>query len=133
MPVDYLLKTEPSEYSFADLQKDKETVWEGVANPTAVMHMRAMKPGDRVIIYETGGVRSAVGTGTVVSADASDPKKPVVKIKAGQPIAKPIALERNQAQQALRQFSTGQDRQALRRSAHYRPIQIPRRRMSSGS
>ena len=70
MSGNYLLKTEPSEYSFADLQKDKETVWEGVKNPTAVMHMRGMKAGDRLIIYETGGVRSAVGTGTVISVDA---------------------------------------------------------------
>ncbi len=93
MAAEYLLKTEPSEYSFADLQKDKETIWEGVANPTAVMHMRAMKSGDRVIIYETGSVRSAVGTGTVLSADASDPKKPIIKIKAGQPIAKPTSLD----------------------------------------
>ncbi len=93
MAADYLLKTEPSEYSFADLQKDRETVWEGVANPTAVMHMRAMKAGDRVIIYETGSVRSAVGTGTVITADASDPKKPVVKIKSGQLIPKPVSLD----------------------------------------
>ena len=93
MPADYLLKTEPSEYSFADLQKDKETVWEGVANPTAVMHMRAMRPGDRVIIYETGSVRSAVGTGKVISADASDPKKPLIKIKAGPPIVKSFSLD----------------------------------------
>jgi predicted RNA-binding protein with PUA-like domain len=93
MPAEYLLKTEPSEYSFADFQNDKETVWEGVSNPTAVMHMRAMKPGDRVIIYETGSVRSAVGTGTVLSVAASDPKLPVVKLKAGQPLGKPVSLE----------------------------------------
>jgi predicted RNA-binding protein with PUA-like domain len=93
MPADYLLKTEPSEYSFADFRKDKETVWEGVSNPTAAMHMRAMKTGDRVIIYETGSVRGAVGTGTVISADASDPKKPIVKLKVGHPIAKPVSLE----------------------------------------
>jgi predicted RNA-binding protein with PUA-like domain len=92
MPADYLLKTEPSEYSFADLQKDKQTVWEGVTNPTAVMHMRAMKAGDRVIIYETGSVRSAIGTGTIISADPSDPKKPIVEIKAGQCISKPVSL-----------------------------------------
>ncbi len=93
MPADYLLKTEPSEYSFADLQKDKQTVWEGVSNPTAVKHLRAMKAGDRLIIYETGSVRSAVGTGTVISVDASDPKKPIVKVKAGKAIEKPVSLE----------------------------------------
>lgn len=93
MPANYLLKTEPSEYSFADLQKDKQTVWEGVSNPTAVKHLRAMKAGDRLIIYETGSVRSAVGTGTVISVDASDPKKPIVKVKAGKAIEKPVSLE----------------------------------------
>ncbi len=93
MPGAYLLKTEPSEYSFAGLLKDKETVWDGVANPTAVMHMREMKAGDRLIIYETGNVKSAVGTGTVLSVNAADPKNPVVKLKVGKPIAKPISLD----------------------------------------
>jgi predicted RNA-binding protein with PUA-like domain len=89
---DYLLKTEPSEYSFADLQRDKVTVWDGVSNPTAVKNLREMAPGARLIIYETGDRKSAVGTATVVSVDASDPKNPAVKIKAGKAIAKPIAL-----------------------------------------
>jgi predicted RNA-binding protein with PUA-like domain len=88
----YLLKTEPTEYSLAELLKDKETEWEGVKNPTAVMHLRAMQAGDRLIIYETGNVRSAVGTATVISVDASDPRKPVVKIKAGKALAKPVSL-----------------------------------------
>ena len=89
----YLLKTEPSEYSFANLVKDVETQWDGVANPTAVMHMRAMKAGDRLVIYETGNVKSAVGTATVVSADAKNPKNPVVKIKAGKALAPVTSLE----------------------------------------
>jgi predicted RNA-binding protein with PUA-like domain len=93
MPGAYLLKTEPSEYSFAGLLKDKETVWDGVANPTAVMHMREMNAGDRLIIYETGNVKSAVGTGTVLSVNAADPKNPVVKLKVGKPLAKPISLD----------------------------------------
>jgi len=89
----YLLKTEPSEYSFADLQKDGTTEWDGVANATAVMHMRGMKAGDRVVIYETGNVKSAVGTATVVSVDAKDPKNPLVKLKAGKAVARPVSLE----------------------------------------
>ena len=92
MSSDYLLKTEPSEYSFADLQRDKVTVWDGVSNPTAVKNLREMPPGARLIIYETGDRKSAVGTATVVSVDASDPKNPAVKIKAGKAIAKPITL-----------------------------------------
>jgi predicted RNA-binding protein with PUA-like domain len=93
MPSDYLLKTEPSEYSFADLQRDRVTGWDGVSNPVAVKNLRGMKPADRLIIYETGDHKSAVGTATVVSVDASDPKNPAVKIKAGKPLAKPITLE----------------------------------------
>lgn len=88
----YLLKTEPSEYSFADLQRDKATVWDGVHNPVAVKNLGAMKPGDRLVIYHTGDEKAAVGTATVVSADASNPKNPAVKIQAGKPIGKPVAL-----------------------------------------
>jgi predicted RNA-binding protein with PUA-like domain len=89
----YLLKTEPSEYSFADLKKDGETEWDGVSNPTAVKNLREMKPEARLIIYETGDTRSAVGTATVASVNAKDPKKPVVKIKAGKALAKAVSLE----------------------------------------
>jgi predicted RNA-binding protein with PUA-like domain len=90
--VDYLLKTEPSEYSFADLERDKQTVWDGVSNPVALKHLREMKAGERLIIYETGDHKTAVGTATVVSVDPSDAKNPKVKIKAGHAIAKPVTL-----------------------------------------
>ena len=90
--MNYLLKTEPSEYSFADLQRDKETIWDGVSNPVALKNLRAMKAGDQLIIYETGDVKSAVGTATLVSVDASDAKNPRVRIKAGKALAKPVTL-----------------------------------------
>ena len=90
--MDYLLKTEPSGYSFADLERDKATVWDGVSNPVALKHLRAMTAGDRLLIYETGDHKSAVGTATVVSVDASDPKNPRVQIKAGTRLAKPVTL-----------------------------------------
>jgi predicted RNA-binding protein with PUA-like domain len=90
--MDYLLKTEPSVYSFSDLEREKTTIWDGVTNPTAVKHLREMKSGDRLLIYHTGEEKSAVGTASVVSVDASDPKTPQVKIKAGKPIAKPKTL-----------------------------------------
>ena len=90
--ADYLLKTEPSEYSFADLQKDNATVWDGVSNPVALRNLRGMQPNDRLIIYQTGEDKSAIGTATVVSVDASDPKSPQVKIKAGKVLAKPVSL-----------------------------------------
>ncbi len=89
---DYLLKTEPSEYSFADLQRDGTTQWDGVSNPVALRNLRQMQPGDRLVIYETGEHKSAVGTATVVSVDASNPKSPVVEIKAGKPLTKPVSL-----------------------------------------
>jgi predicted RNA-binding protein with PUA-like domain len=88
----YLLKTEPSEYSFADLQKDKETIWDGVSNPVALRNLREMKRGTRLVIYETGDQRTAVGTASVLSVDASNPKNPAVKIKAGKALARPVTL-----------------------------------------
>jgi predicted RNA-binding protein with PUA-like domain len=96
--MDYLLKTEPTVYSFADLQREQNTIWDGVTNPAAVRHLREMKPGDRLVIYETGDHKSAVGTATVVSVDASDPKVPKVNIKAGKPLAKPVTLAEVKAQ-----------------------------------
>jgi predicted RNA-binding protein with PUA-like domain len=90
--MDYLLKTEPSEYSFADLQRDKSTVWDGVHNPVALRNLGQMKSGDRLVIYETGDLKSAVGLAAVVSVDASDPKDPQVKIKVGGALKKPRTL-----------------------------------------
>ena len=92
MSANYLLKTEPSEYSFADLQRDKETVWDGVHNPVALRNLSQMTPGTRLIIYETGDHKSAVGTAAVLSVDVSNPKNPAVKLKAGKPLAKPVSL-----------------------------------------
>jgi predicted RNA-binding protein with PUA-like domain len=88
----YLLKTEPSEYSFADLQRDKETIWDGVSNPVAVKNLRGMQPGDALVIYETGDTKSAVGLASVISVDASDLKNPRVRIKSGKPLAKAVSL-----------------------------------------
>jgi predicted RNA-binding protein with PUA-like domain len=79
----FLFKSEPGVYSFDDLLRDGETVWDGVTNPTAVKHLREMKPGTKWIFYHTGDERTAVGTGTVLSVDASDPKVPIVRVKAG--------------------------------------------------
>jgi predicted RNA-binding protein with PUA-like domain len=79
----YLLKTEPSEYSFADLERDKSTVWDGVSNPVALKNLRAMKPGEQLVIYHTGDEKRTTGTASVVSVDNSDPKNPRVTIRAG--------------------------------------------------
>jgi predicted RNA-binding protein with PUA-like domain len=90
--MDYLLKTEPSTYSFADLQREKTTVWDGVSNPVALKNMRRMKAGERLLIYHTGDEKRAVGTATVVSVDAADARNPQVKIKVGKAIGKPVTL-----------------------------------------
>jgi predicted RNA-binding protein with PUA-like domain len=92
MTTSYLLKTEPSEYSFADLLRDKKTAWDGLSNPTAVMHLREMEPGAQLIIYETGNQKCAVGTATVISVDALDPRNPKVEIEAGKPLGKKVTL-----------------------------------------
>jgi predicted RNA-binding protein with PUA-like domain len=87
-----LLKTEPTVYSFADLQREQTTIWDGVSNPAAVRNLRSMKPGEPLVIYHTGDEKSAVGTATVVSVDATDARNPQVKIKVGKPLAKPVTL-----------------------------------------
>src|SRR5271163_3971993 len=88
----YLLKTEPNVYSFSDLKREQTTLWDGVTNPVAVKNLRGMKPGEQLVIYHTGDEKSAVGSASVVSVDDSDPKTPLVKIKAGKPVAKPVTL-----------------------------------------
>ena len=88
----YLLKTEASTYSFADLQKDKETVWDGVANPVARRNLREMPVGAKLVIYHTGDEKRAVGTATATKVDASDAQDPRVTIKAGKPIVEPKSL-----------------------------------------
>jgi predicted RNA-binding protein with PUA-like domain len=93
----WLLKTEPDAYSFADLQRDGTTVWDGVANNAALKHMRDMRPGDQALIYHTGDERQAVGLAEVTSTPypaprADDPKLVVVDIKALRPLTKPITL-----------------------------------------
>ena len=99
MSNEYLLKTEPSEYSFQDLQRDRVTVWDGVSNPVALRNLGTMKPGANLVIYETGDRKSAVGTASVVSVDVSNPKNPAVEIEAGKPLAKPITLAEIKANQ----------------------------------
>jgi predicted RNA-binding protein with PUA-like domain len=89
----FLFKTEPGVYSFDDFLRDKETNWDGVTNPTAVKNLREMKPGTKWIFYHTGDERSAVGTGSVVSVDASDPKVPIVHVKTGQRLKHPKTLD----------------------------------------
>ena len=88
----FLFKSEPGVYSFDDFVRDGETEWDGVTNPAAVKNLREMKPGTKWIFYHTGDERTAIGTGTVVSVDASDPKVPIVRVKAGKRLKHPKTL-----------------------------------------
>ena len=101
--MDYLLKTEPSEYSFADLERDRTTIWDGVSNPVALKHLSSMKASDRLVIYETGDRKSALGTARVVSVDASDRKNPKVEIKADTMLPRPVTLAEIKANKLFRE------------------------------
>ena len=92
LPMPYLLKTEPTVYSFADLQRENTTIWDGVTNPVALKNLRGMKARDRLVIYHTGGEKSAVGRATVVSVDTADAKNPQVKIKVGKATPRVVSL-----------------------------------------
>jgi len=92
MSACFLFKTEPGVYSFDDFLRDRETIWDGVTNPTAVKHLREMKPGTKWIFYHTGDERTAVGTGTVVGVDPANPKIPIVQVKVGKRLNQPKML-----------------------------------------
>jgi predicted RNA-binding protein with PUA-like domain len=77
MPTNYYLaKTDPDTYSIGDLEREKQTVWDGVTNPQAVRAIRAMETGDRVFVYHSGGVSGVVGLAVARSAGRPDPKNP---------------------------------------------------------
>lgn len=78
----YLLKTEPTKYSFDDLLRDGETTWDGISNPQALLNLRSMKPGEQLVIYHSNEGKAAIGTAKVVSVDATDPRNPIVRIQA---------------------------------------------------
>jgi predicted RNA-binding protein with PUA-like domain len=77
----FLLKTEPTTYSFDDLERDGKTTWDGISNPQALLNLRSMKPGEKLIIYHSGTGKAAIGTAKVLSVDATDPKNPKVIIE----------------------------------------------------
>ncbi len=77
----YLLKTEPTTYSFEDLERDGKTVWDGISNPQALLNLRSMKPGEKLVIYHSNVGKAAVGTAKVLSVDPTDPKNPKIIIQ----------------------------------------------------
>jgi len=86
MPNYWLVKTEPTTYSFDDLKREGVATWDGVKNPVAMKHLRAMQPGDEVFIYHTGNEKAVIGTATVVAA--GDPPK----LKARDRLARAVTL-----------------------------------------
>lgn len=93
----WLLKSEPHVYSYADLERDKQTIWDGVNNNLALKHIRTMAPGDLALIYHTGDERQAVGIAEVISQPyvdpaLSDPKRAVVDVKAVRSLSEPVTL-----------------------------------------
>ena len=88
----YLLKSEPEKYSFDDLEREGETVWDGIKNAQALNSLGSMKKGEKLVIYHSQTGKEAVGTASVVSVDANDKKNPVVRIKAGRRLKEPRAL-----------------------------------------
>ncbi|MBC7771519.1 MAG: EVE domain-containing protein [Pyrinomonadaceae bacterium] len=100
----YLLKTEPSVFSYADLARDKKATWDGVANPAALIFLRGMRKGDEAFIYHTGDERAIVGLASVVSNPYEDPKSPgltkdglpksaVIDLKPRRAAAVPVSLD----------------------------------------
>ncbi len=102
----WLLKTEPSTYSFDDLVREKRTAWTGVANAAALKNMRGMKKGDELLIYHTGDEKAVVGRGTVVRDAYADPaagdeKLVAVDIAVGSRLARPVTLAEIKAEKKL--------------------------------
>lgn len=109
MPGRWLFKSDPEHYSFADLQRDRKTVWDGVSNNLALKHLRATRPGDSVLIYHTGDEKRLAGLAEVVSEPYPDPKQndprlAVVDIEARKPLPRPVTLEVVKQQASLRGF-----------------------------
>jgi predicted RNA-binding protein with PUA-like domain len=107
MPNHWLLKTEPSTYSWSDLEREKTAVWDGVSNPVALRNMAAMKPGDDALIYHTGDEKAVVGLARVTKAaypdpKARDPKLLVVDISPVRRLAKPVTLQEIKADPLFR-------------------------------
>jgi len=109
MPQYWLLKTEPSDYSYADLSRDGKTVWDGVSNNFALKHLRNIKAGDLAFIYHTGKERALVGIAEVISDPYPDPKKSdaklaVVEVKAREELPQSVSLAEVKADSEFSDF-----------------------------
>lgn len=108
MPNHWLLKTEPSTYSWADLEREKTAVWDGVSNPVALKNLAAMKVGDDALIYHTGSEKAVVGLARVTKAGypdpkAKDPRLLVVEIAPVRRMENPVTLQAIKADPEFRE------------------------------
>ncbi len=106
MPQYWLLKTEPSDYSYANLKRDGKTVWDGVSNNLALKHLRNIKAGDLAFLYHTGKERALVGIAEVISDPYPDPSKSdaklvVVDVKAKEELPQIVSLAEVKADSAF--------------------------------
>ena len=109
MSAKWLFKSDPDTYSFADLERDGRTVWDGVSNNLALKHLRSVRRGDQALIYHTGDERAVVGLAEVVSDAYADPKQKdprlvVVDLEARERLARPVSLDEIKKQAALKNF-----------------------------
>lgn len=109
MPRRWLFKTEPDEYSFDDLEREQQTVWDGVSNNLALKHLREVRLGDEVLIYHTGNERAIVGLAQVVSDPYPDPqendeKLVVVNLRPTRRLVRPLTLDEIKGLDELRDF-----------------------------
>ncbi len=107
--ANWLLKTEPDCYSFSDLERDRKTVWDGVANNLALKYLRQIKKGDLAIIYHTGDERAAVGIAEVISdpyvdPKLNDPKLVVVDVRPKRRLPRPVTLAEVKSNPKLKDF-----------------------------
>jgi len=109
MPRRWLFKTEPSEYSFSDLERDQKTVWEGVTNNLALKHLREIRLGDEILIYHSGDEKAIVGMAEAVSdvypnPRENDEKLVVVNLKPKRRLSRPLTLGEIKVVEALMDF-----------------------------
>jgi predicted RNA-binding protein with PUA-like domain len=105
----WLFKTEPSAYSFQQLQRDKKTVWDGVKNNLALKNLKDIQKGEQIFIYHTGDEKAVVGTARALSGAYADPEKKdpkllVVEIEAVGPLPRPVTLAEIKAHKKLSNF-----------------------------
>jgi predicted RNA-binding protein with PUA-like domain len=106
----WLLKTEPGDYSFSDLERDRRTVWDGVSNNAALKHIRSIRKGDEALVYHTGDERQAVGLARVTSdpypdPEAGDPRLVVFDLAPLRRLARPVTLAEVKANPAFVGFA----------------------------